>query len=269
MNEIADQVGDAARQASRRGVKRPRRSQLQREHDRTKVAELLLQRGQSARRIAHEVGLSASTVRRDLRAVRAEWQAERAQNFDDWVSRQIAELTLTVRAAWHGWEQSQHPTKRQSMKSKGVTRKPEQQGARAQVRAEDVLEFEQVLKEQTNCGDVRFLEVIEKCLAARAKLLGLNQPLKIAPTDPSGEQPYLDARAELLARIERQIKNTQRELPAGALGGGAPAPEAFALAPGERQQPAIEAVRVDESTYDATGSSGKISVEVPDDFRFK
>ena len=42
------------------------------------------------------------------------------------------------------------------------------------------------------------MNVILQCGERRAKLLGLDAPQKIAPTDPSGENPYAGATFEEL-----------------------------------------------------------------------
>jgi hypothetical protein len=250
---MTEPANDTPKVTPRKGVKRPHRSQLQREHDRARVAELLLQKGMSARRIAKEFGLSASSVRRDIKALRAEWKRERLQDHDSWVARQLAELSMTQRAAWDGWQRSLLPTSKRSTRSKGVTRKPDQQhGGKVQIRADDVLQFEQMAREESTSGDPRFLEIVERCITSRSKLLGLLAPIKIAPTSPGGDEPYVDVRERLLAVLEQQAAHQARELPPGIIGAG--------------EQPRLPAADVTlaeqpDGSYDATGESGPVEPE--------
>jgi DNA-binding transcriptional regulator YhcF (GntR family) len=273
--EMPEQRQDTPKMVVQKGGKRPHRSQLRRELDRKRVSELLLMGETSARQIAAKIGLSASTVRRDLQALRAEWRIERLQDQDEWVARQIQELSLTIRSAWEGWARSQEPTKKQSMRSKGFTKKPgSKQGGRVQIRPEDILEFEQVNRSQTSSGDPRFLEIVERCLAARARLLGMNQPVKIAPTDPSGTRPYEDARGELLRRINSVAENVAVPLPLGVGQSGDHTGQTRfqrVLPPGspEAIKQVIKKTEGDERS-DRTGESGEVEVEIlPPDFEIK
>lgn len=238
---------------SQRGVKRPHRSQLQREHDRARVAEMLLQKGMSARRIAKEFGLSASSVRRDIKALRAEWKRERLQDHDAWVARQLAELSMTQRAAWDGWQRSLQPTSKRSMRSKGVTKKPDQQhGGKVQVSAGDVLQFEQLSREESTSGDPRFLEIVERCITSRSKLLGLLAPTKVEVRNPGGDEDYRDVRERLLQALEQRAQHLSTPIPPGVVGAGEQ----------PRLPEAIEAREQEDGSFDATGESGPVEPEL-------
>jgi hypothetical protein len=53
-------------------------------------------------------------------------------------------------------------------------------------------------------GDVRFLEQIQKCIASRRALLGLDAPTRIAPTSPDGKEAYHShVMAELMKLAEQ------------------------------------------------------------------
>lgn len=251
---------DTQKLTAQKGVKRPHRSQLRRELDRKRIADALLMSDASARQIAARLGLSSSTVRRDLRVLREEWKRERLQDHDAWVARQLQELALTIRESWAGWIRSQEPSKQSKMRSRGLTKKPDPRGGgRVKIKAEDVLEFEQTSKEQTSAGDPRFLEVVERCLASRARLLGLNQPVKVAPTDPTGERPYSDVRAELLRRLDDIAVNVAVPLPGGVGQSGDPTGKARF----QRVLPPGSPAAVKEAErQDHTGESGDVEVEV-------
>ncbi len=248
---------------SQKGMKKPHRAPLQREIHRTRIAELIL-KGEPVRQIGQQLGLSPSTIRRDLAALKIEWERHRIQTRDEWTARQLQGLELLIKEAWRAWGQSLAPVTKRTTRSKGATKKPER-GARLNVKPEDVLSFEQTHREETRGGgDPRHLEIIERALAARAKLLGLNQPTKIAPTDPTGERPYSDVRAELLRRLDDIAVNVAVPLPAGVGQSGDHTGQARfqrVLPPGS---PA--AVEVAEK-QDNTGESGAVEAEVlPPDF---
>ena len=72
--------------------------------------------------------------------------------------------------------------------------------------------------EQT--GDPRYLAGVQWCVEQRCKILGLNAPQKVAPTDPTGTREYapltdadrLTAKGDLKA-AEIQLKNAVRSDP--------------------------------------------------------
>jgi hypothetical protein len=222
---------------------------------------MLLTQGKSARRIAQELGLSPSTTRRDVRALREQWRRERGRDFDDWVAQQLKEISLGLQEAWRGWRLSLEPNRKVSTKSKGLTKKPTE-GKKVALRADDVLEFEQATAERTTAGDPRYLELIERLLGARARLLGLNQPIKIAPTNPAGDEPYLDVRERLLQVLEQRAQHLSTPIPLGVIGAG----EQPVLAPAP-----VEVVEQTDGSFsvDDTGSSGEVWVEVPEGFRLR
>jgi hypothetical protein len=160
---------------------------------------------------------------------------------------------MTQRAAWDGWQKSLLPTSKRSTRSKGFTKKPDQQhGGKVQIRADDVLQFEQMAREESTSGDPRFLEIVERCITSRSKLLGLLAPTKIAMTDPTGDQEYGDVRERLLQVLEQRVVHATTPLPAGIVGAG--------------EQPripeAIETERQPDGSYDSTGESGSVVPEV-------
>ena len=43
---------------------------------------------------------------------------------------------------------------------------------------------------ENQSGNPRYLDIVLNCIEKRCKLLGLDAPTKIAPTDPTGKQAY-------------------------------------------------------------------------------
>ena len=67
-------------------------------------------------------------------------------------------------------------------------------------------------------GDVTAIQTVLKIMERRARLLGLDQPQKVAPTNPQGDAPYHDGAmsdAELDARIAELEAKHRGGLPRG------------------------------------------------------
>lgn len=58
---------------------------------RAQIAGLLLLH-KSGRQIAHELGVGVATVLRDIKAIRAEWKAQRLRDYDEHVAEDLARL---------------------------------------------------------------------------------------------------------------------------------------------------------------------------------
>jgi transcriptional regulator with XRE-family HTH domain len=67
------------------------------EERRQKVSALRLMH-YTQREIARELDVSASTVNRDLAAVREEWATRRTQTYEQWVAEELAKIDLLERA---------------------------------------------------------------------------------------------------------------------------------------------------------------------------
>lgn len=252
---MAEPGGDTMNVTCQRGGKRPHRTPHRREADRRRLADLLLMHEKSStRQLAQSLGLSASTVRRDLTALREEWRRERARDYDDWVAQQLQEINLGLKEAWRGWHDSRLPNRQTKSKSKGLVKKPPEGQKRISPRAEDMLEFEQGVVERTSSGDPRFIELIAQLLSARAKLLGLDRPQKVTFTDPTGEEMYADPRERLLVALEQKATHLAVPLPAGVIGAGE---QPRLIAPD-----VIETQQQSDGSYDSTGESGDIMPEV-------
>lgn len=71
--------------------------------------------------------------------------------------------------------------------------------------------------EQFRGGNVSAGFVVLKAMERRARMLGLDKPVKVAPTTPEGEQAYLhvdlkDLTPEQLAAIERKLEATLHDI---------------------------------------------------------
>src|SRR5262245_46932315 len=75
---------------------------------RRKVAALYLQ-GRTIYEIGPELGVSVSTVSRDPEAVRNEWLAPAAADFNQRKAEELQRLDLLESEAWGAWERSKGP----------------------------------------------------------------------------------------------------------------------------------------------------------------
>ncbi len=68
-------------------------------------------------------------------------------------------------------------------------------------------------------GNLQAIQTVLKIMERRARLLGLDQPVKVAPTNPQGDQPYQSGQmsdAEVDARIaELEAKHRDAGRPGG------------------------------------------------------
>jgi hypothetical protein len=122
--------------------------------------------------LAERFGVALSTIENDLRIIRRRWIERQERGFEEAVATQLEKLDRLEREAWDAWDRSRQP------KTKTVMR---QGDAGSKTGTKAITERD---------GNPRYLEQIQKCLAQRAKLLGLNAPTKIAPTDPTGNLAY-------------------------------------------------------------------------------
>jgi hypothetical protein len=161
---------------------RPKSEALEIDRRRARVAALYLQ-GRYQWDIAAELEVDPSTVSRDLKAIRAAWKASAVRDFDEAKGRELDRIDLLERTYWQAWLDS---------------------------------------REEHQTTTPAFLAGVQWCIDRRCKLLGLDAPTKVAPTDPSGQKEYggglSDAdRAAALAALYKRMAGV------GAGAGGPPA----------------------------------------------
>jgi DNA-binding MarR family transcriptional regulator len=132
-----------------------RKRKMQIEQRQRQVAELTLM-GRTQIEIAERLGVAQPTVSNDLKAIRAAWRQATSRDFEATFSEQLEMLTLIQREAWEAWERSKGPGHTAVIQGAGEA---------------EPSKTRQTIKRQT--GDPRFLEQLQKCLAASRALLGL------------------------------------------------------------------------------------------------
>ncbi len=125
---------------------------------REKVADLYLQ-GWTQCQIAEQVDVKQSTVSDDLKKIQAAWRASSVRDFDQARELELRKIDRIEREAWAAWERSQRPAQTATTSDESNQRK-----TRRQMR--------------NQYGDPRFLEQVNKCIASRRALLGLDAPIR-------------------------------------------------------------------------------------------
>ena len=155
---------------------------------RAEIAQRYLRGETTIREFAAEYGVSTTTIESDLQILRRRWLESQVNGFDEAVAIQLTKLDQLEAAAWDGWQRSCQP-KTKTVMHQG--KDGDKRGTKAFTERD---------------GNPRFLEEIQRCLVQRARLLGLNAPVKIAPTDPTGTQPYYAGAMERLRAMDLSIQ---------------------------------------------------------------
>ena len=108
---------------------------------------------------------SLATVKKDWEACLKEFQQERIENTEQLVTLELQRIDKIIVEAWEAWEKSK---KAKSTEKKGT---PRTAGEIATLYIKEVQSAQE-------CGDPRYLDVIDKQLKERRKLLGLYAPEK-------------------------------------------------------------------------------------------
>ena len=138
-------------------------------HRRLRVAELYLT-GKFQSEIGQLLGVSQQQVSHDLKAVQQQWLASSIRDFDTVKSEQLAKIDAVERAAWEAWARS--------LKAREITVQETIAGERQTTKAS--------IRNETQVGDPRFLERIQKCIDQRCDILGLSTATEAAKVVSTG-----------------------------------------------------------------------------------
>lgn len=140
----------------------PRKPQV-RAAELVQVAEQYL-RGVPQATIAAALGIDQSTVSRDLKALQEQWAAHATALLDTHKAAELARIDGLERTYWEAWAASKTYKRETQAGARGPDGKA--QPTRASVTSE------------ARPGNPAFLAGVERCIALRCKLLGLNAPEK-------------------------------------------------------------------------------------------
>jgi hypothetical protein len=202
-------------------------SRLQVQQRRKIVAGLYL-RQRTQEEIAHEVGVNQGTVSRDLKAIQAEWQRQRLDDFGQAKLRELARIDLLEREYWDAWERScQDRARTVQEKTTAPTGDRLKAGTRTEGRD----------------GDPEFLRGVERCIEMRCKILNLfvaqvstTGTLRLEHNFSSLSDDELNDLEKILGRLAGPEECPARALPPGpgsadAAGGAGTGPLAGEPAP--------------------------------------
>lgn len=133
----------------------------------------LLVRNYTSGEIAKSLGISTARVSSYIDAIRQEWNILTSVNFKEFQSQELIKLDQIEREAWLAWE-----------RSKGTKRKKRSTYTKSG-RSSDVVEYvlsdnnldisSEVHDEYEEVGESKYLDVVMKSMAHRAKLLGIDK----------------------------------------------------------------------------------------------
>jgi len=155
------------------------------------ITELYLQ-GWSQSEIAQHLEVAQSTISKDVQHVRRQWEKSALRNFDQLRAQEVHKLDFVEREAWAAWERSQKPSQ-----SAVVT---DQGGATGQ-------RTRKSLKHQI--GDPRFLDQVNKCVAQRRALMGLDALPNLTP-EGREDAASLEIRRERVIALLTAISQRER-----------------------------------------------------------
>jgi hypothetical protein len=177
----------------------PKRTHAQREHDLAETSRLYCS-GWRQVDIADRLGVSQVQVSLDLKAIFADWRKARDGDVTEWTNAELARINALELEYWEAWRRSCADRKR--------TVKGARTGPVATTNA--------TVTEETMLGNPAYLAGVQWCIERRCKILGIDAPTKIAPTDPAGANPYMGMPDDVLrAELARYAL-------ASGLVGGAP-----------------------------------------------
>jgi hypothetical protein len=184
---------------------------------RAKVAALYLE-GQPQAEIARRLKVNQSTISRDLAVCRQEWRAGMLRDFDERQAEELAKLDRLEAEAWAAWQRSTRPAQT-TTDEKVTTDDPDQ----ADDEPPPPTRSKAVKRIEERDGNPAFLAVVERCIAARREILGLDAPKRV---DADLRLPDLRAIPDGdLARLQHvlsEVLDTPPALPPAAGGGGGP-----------------------------------------------
>lgn len=188
-------VSDNSRRRCRRH-KMPKRSEEQRASDLLFCSNLFL-RGYSYREISQKLNeenarngmgytISMQMIHWDIQQMLIEWKRERMDNIDDYVTQELRKLDKMEAELWESWERSKNVKRREKNRLGVNPCEVPNDGD-----CTEYCEYEEMTKEES-AGDPRFLDLLLKVQQRRAKMLGIDAPVKV---DIAGSRGNTDSGA--------------------------------------------------------------------------
>lgn len=143
---------------------------------------------------------SLQTVHRDVQAILAEWRQMRNLNIEELQQLELQRIDEMIKEAWAAWEKSKTDYEKKRSKQYGKPAESIFGGGEGGI---ETTGLEQSKEEMVMCGDVRYLELINKLSVERRKILGLYAPEKRALVDTEGKDILPKIRIEVIDSREQ------------------------------------------------------------------
>lgn len=135
--------------------------------------------------------VSHVTIYKDMQKVMINWKKEAFDNMDAYMRQELKKLDKMEVETWEAWENSKSKYRTTEKKSK----KPKK--VDADTVEVDYYGYDQTMNE-TSAGNPRFLDILLNIQQRRAKLLGLDSPIKLnvdGGPDRSDDKPKYNPKA--------------------------------------------------------------------------
>lgn len=142
---------------------------------RQRVSELYLQ-CESMAEIGRQIGVTATTVYRDICWAREQWRARCADAVETHKQRELARIDHLEVEAWRAWKRSC----RDAVSIRHET------GSGTLGHGELGQIDKTVETREGQAGDPRFLDIVGRCIESRRKILGLDAPARSSLENPDG-----------------------------------------------------------------------------------
>lgn len=176
-----------------------KRTKAQRENDAKILAELLIKntpiREMTLVINTQRLGmyqLSFQQVHYDIKKIIDQWRAEREEFVTERIYLELAKIDKIESECWNEWERSK-TSRQKTVISGGKLDNGHITKGKIKTR-----------ESQVTFGDVRYLEMIDKCIDKRIKLLGLYAPIKV-DTGNSRNSMNESTRADIEDEIRQEM----------------------------------------------------------------
>lgn len=157
------------------------------------ILSTLYKRGYSYREMRTEVmarldlqTYSLETLKKDIDSLLEEWRETRIEDLDLALQLELERIDNLVKEAWEAWDRSKESYKKVKGTQEGIPGTPDGEGD-GQAGEIITTKMKQTSEDVVSYGDPRYLEVINRLLMERRKLLGLYSPEKM---DVSGDMSF-------------------------------------------------------------------------------
>jgi predicted transcriptional regulator len=140
-----------------------KRKPAEEERDRHNISRLYLA-GKIQAQIAQELGISQSTVSRELKIIQGEWKIERVLDLNEAKQKELAKIDNLETTLWDAWNRS--------------VRTNTIRATKASVVGGTVVGQELTERTEEEIGDPKFLDGVARCIEARMRVLGIEAPRK-------------------------------------------------------------------------------------------